>query len=171
MRMRRTVSPPLPADSFVLSQDPGKSPAHFSRLFVGAYERDQGPERLLPTEEVKNCAFHGVETVARPTLEQAATTGRLSEHASHGESAALSGRPALGPSLRPQSELSLWPGRTDETTDPGVAMFAADCWRRSKLECIASVPRSSWMFDEEESQERNGEATRASVKQEMANRA
>ncbi len=57
MTMRRTASPPLPADSFLLSQDPGKSPAHFSRLFVGAYERDQGPSSLLPTEEVKTELF------------------------------------------------------------------------------------------------------------------
>jgi len=57
MTMLRTVPPPLPAASFLLSRDVGKPPAHFSRLFVGAYERDQGPERLLPMEEVKTVLF------------------------------------------------------------------------------------------------------------------
>jgi hypothetical protein len=57
MTMLRTVSPPLPADSFLLSRDPGKTPAHFSHLFVAAYERDQGPDRLLPMEELKTVLF------------------------------------------------------------------------------------------------------------------
>lgn len=57
MTMLRTVSTSLPAPSFLLSQDPGKSPAHFSALFAGAYERDQTLERLLPMEEVKTLFF------------------------------------------------------------------------------------------------------------------
>ena len=38
----RTVSIPLPAASFLRSQDPGESPAHYSLLFAGAYERGDG---------------------------------------------------------------------------------------------------------------------------------
>ena len=57
MTMLRTVPPPLPADSFLLSRGVGKSPAHFSRLFAGAYERDLGTEHLLPMEEVRTVLF------------------------------------------------------------------------------------------------------------------
>ncbi len=53
MTMLRTVSAPLPTASFRRSQDPGKSPAHFSIPLAGAYERDRSLERLLPVEEVK----------------------------------------------------------------------------------------------------------------------
>ncbi len=56
MTMLRTVSTPLPAASFLLSQDYGESPARFSLRFGGAYERDQdseGLESLLPIREVK----------------------------------------------------------------------------------------------------------------------
>jgi len=57
MTMHRTVSTPLPAASFLLSQDPGKSPAHFSLLFARAYERDHSPERLPPMEGVRTFLF------------------------------------------------------------------------------------------------------------------
>ena len=53
MTMLRTVSPPLPDASFLLSQDPGKSPAHFSYILQGAYKRDQDLESLSPMREVK----------------------------------------------------------------------------------------------------------------------
>jgi hypothetical protein len=43
MTMHQTVSTPLPAASFLLSQDLGKSPALFSLLFAGAYERNPQP--------------------------------------------------------------------------------------------------------------------------------
>lgn len=52
-----TVSTPLPAASFLLSQDSGKFPAHFTFLFAGAYERDQGLESLLPVREVRTLYF------------------------------------------------------------------------------------------------------------------
>jgi hypothetical protein len=55
--MLQTVSPPLPADSFLLSRDLGKSAANFSRLFAGAYEPDDSLERLLPMETVKTVLF------------------------------------------------------------------------------------------------------------------
>ena len=55
--MLRTISIPLPTASFLLSQDPGKYPAHFSRLFAGAYERDNSLERLPKMEEVKTLFF------------------------------------------------------------------------------------------------------------------
>jgi hypothetical protein len=51
--MLRTVSTPSPAGSFLLSQGLSKSPADFSSVFAGAYERGPSVERLLPTEEVK----------------------------------------------------------------------------------------------------------------------
>jgi hypothetical protein len=52
----RTVSNPLLTASLVY-QDPRKSLAHFGHLFAGVYERDDGMERLLPTEEVKTLFF------------------------------------------------------------------------------------------------------------------
>lgn len=57
MMMHPTVSTPLPAASFLLSQDHGKSPARFSLLFAGAYERDHSLERLPPIVEVKTLIF------------------------------------------------------------------------------------------------------------------
>jgi hypothetical protein len=53
MTMSRTVSIPVLPRSFVLAQDPGKSPAHFNRLFVGVYQRDPGMEHFSPMDEVK----------------------------------------------------------------------------------------------------------------------
>jgi hypothetical protein len=53
MTMLRTVSIPSPAASFVLSQDPGKSNAHFSLLVARAYDRDYSLEHLSPMDEVK----------------------------------------------------------------------------------------------------------------------
>lgn len=53
MTIQRTVSTPMLAPSFVLLQDPGKSPAYFSRLFVGAYEGDHSLKYLSPMDEVK----------------------------------------------------------------------------------------------------------------------
>jgi hypothetical protein len=57
MAMLPTVSTALPAGSTVLSQDTGKSPARFNRLFVGAYESDPSLGQLLPMERVKNLLF------------------------------------------------------------------------------------------------------------------
>lgn len=53
MPMLRTVPVRLPAASFLLPQGPGKSPAHFGRLFAGAYEGDHSLKSLLAMEEVK----------------------------------------------------------------------------------------------------------------------
>lgn len=53
MTMHRTVSPALPAARFLLSQDLGKSPAHFSLLFVGAYQRDPTLDHFSPMDKVK----------------------------------------------------------------------------------------------------------------------
>lgn len=56
--MLRTVSTPLPTTSFLLYQDPGKSPAHLSYLFVGGNELDPGLELLLPPiKEVKTLLY------------------------------------------------------------------------------------------------------------------
>jgi len=55
--MLRTVSTALPVASFLQDEDPGKSPAHFSRLFVGAYQSDHSLERLPPMEHVKILFF------------------------------------------------------------------------------------------------------------------
>jgi hypothetical protein len=57
MTMLRTVSIPLPAPSFMPSQDHGKSPADSSLLFVGAYERDDSLDRLSPMVKVKTLMF------------------------------------------------------------------------------------------------------------------
>ena len=51
--MVRTVPAPFLFPSFPLSESPGKSVAHFSYLFVGAYERDQSLESLSPMREAK----------------------------------------------------------------------------------------------------------------------
>jgi hypothetical protein len=53
MTMVRMVPAPLIAPSFPLSESSGKSAAHFSYLFVGAYARDQSLESLSPMREVK----------------------------------------------------------------------------------------------------------------------
>jgi hypothetical protein len=53
MTMPRTVSIPLLAPSFLLTQDPGKSPAHVSALFLGAYQGDPSLEHFSPMDEVK----------------------------------------------------------------------------------------------------------------------
>src|SRR6266852_1260767 len=50
LTMFRTVSTPLPAASFLLSQDPGKSRAHFSVVFAGAAEGDRNLKPLAPME-------------------------------------------------------------------------------------------------------------------------
>lgn len=47
------VPAPLLATSFLLSEDPGKSSAHFNYQFAGAYERDQSPGSLLPMHVVR----------------------------------------------------------------------------------------------------------------------
>lgn len=53
MKMPRTVSIPLMTSSFLLSQDPGKSPAHFSLQFAGVYKRDPSLDHFSPMDEVK----------------------------------------------------------------------------------------------------------------------
>ncbi len=57
MAMLPMVSTAFPAGSTLLSQDTGKSPAHFNRLYVGAYECDTSLGQLLPMERVKNLLF------------------------------------------------------------------------------------------------------------------
>jgi hypothetical protein len=57
MAMLPTAPTALAARSTLLYQDPGNSPGHFNRLFVGAYERDPTLEGLLPMERVKNLVF------------------------------------------------------------------------------------------------------------------
>jgi hypothetical protein len=52
-----TVSTPLTAASFLLSQDPGRSSAGFSILFARADERDRSLPLLPPTEELKTVFF------------------------------------------------------------------------------------------------------------------
>jgi len=53
LTMLPTVSPSSLAASFLLYQDPGKFPIHFSRLSFGAYEPDHGLTRLPGMEVVK----------------------------------------------------------------------------------------------------------------------
>jgi len=52
MTMHRTGSA-LPVAYLLLTQDPGKSPARFNLLFVGAYDRDTSLEHLSGMDEVK----------------------------------------------------------------------------------------------------------------------
>jgi hypothetical protein len=53
MTMSRTVSIPLLNPPFLLSQAPGKFPAHFSLMFAGAYQRELSLEHFAPMDEVK----------------------------------------------------------------------------------------------------------------------
>jgi hypothetical protein len=55
--MFRMVAFSLPAASFLLSQDPGRSPSQFSLQFTGASQPDRGLQLLPPTEEVKTVFF------------------------------------------------------------------------------------------------------------------
>ena len=94
----------------------------------------------------------------------------------------LESKRRVRPVLRLQSELSLWPGRADGTPETGMAVSVAHCWHCPKLDCIASTSMSSWMFDEEESQERiqrsdtcrrqerNGEAAHGNVRTRRRNK-
>jgi hypothetical protein len=91
-------------------------------------------------------------------------------------------KPECGPLLWLQPEVSLWPRCADGSPDPRIAVSVADCWHGSKLNCIASVSMSSWMFDEEECQERirrndtrqhqerNGEAAHGKVRTRRGNK-
>jgi hypothetical protein len=53
----RMVSTPVPIASFLLSPNRGESPAHFSRLFAGAYEPGHNLERLPQIQQTKNLIF------------------------------------------------------------------------------------------------------------------
>jgi|SRR5271166_2022450 len=53
MTIPRTVSIPSLTSSFLLSKDPGQSPAHFSPRFAEAYQRDLSLEHFSPMDEVK----------------------------------------------------------------------------------------------------------------------
>jgi hypothetical protein len=57
MTTLRTVSIPLPAASFLRSQDLGESPAYYSLLFARAYERDDHLEHLSQMVKEKSSAF------------------------------------------------------------------------------------------------------------------
>jgi hypothetical protein len=53
----RTVSAPSVNASFLLKQDPAKSPGRFTYIFAGASKREYGTERLPSTDEVKTLLF------------------------------------------------------------------------------------------------------------------
>jgi hypothetical protein len=55
--MLRTVAIPVPPASFLLYQDPGRPPVHFSYLFAGATELDPGTELLLSVKKVKTLFY------------------------------------------------------------------------------------------------------------------
>ena len=70
MTMVRTAPTSLLAPSLLLPEDPGKSVTHFSYVFAGTYERDQGLEgleSLSPMREVKTVS-HAVASAARASL-------------------------------------------------------------------------------------------------------
>ena len=140
----RAESTPLLAPSFLLARNREKSLAHSSLRFPGPYDRDQAGASLAGGK-AQDFDFHAVEPAARPTLGREAPAGRLSEYAGYSEwavwrfrvrrhaglsssSTKFSGWVAFGPSLRPQSELSFWPGRADATPVPGMEESAADLW-------------------------------------------
>jgi hypothetical protein len=47
------LTPSAPWPSTLLSPDPGKSSAHFSLMFAGAYQRDYNLQHFSPMDEVK----------------------------------------------------------------------------------------------------------------------
>jgi hypothetical protein len=53
----RTVSAPSLNASFLLKQDPAKSPGRFTNIFAGASKREYGMESLPPTDKVKTLLF------------------------------------------------------------------------------------------------------------------
>lgn len=57
MTILPTESAPLPTVSFLVRQNPGKSPAHFTWQFAGTYERDHSLDPLPPIERVKTLFF------------------------------------------------------------------------------------------------------------------
>jgi hypothetical protein len=57
LTMLRTVSSPVPPSSFLLYQDPGNPPVHFSYLFAGATELDPGTELLPSVTKVKTLFY------------------------------------------------------------------------------------------------------------------
>jgi hypothetical protein len=57
MTILPTASAPLPTASFLLPQNSGESPAHFTWQFAGTYESDHSLERLLPMEKVRTLFF------------------------------------------------------------------------------------------------------------------
>ena len=57
MTILPTVLAPLPTASFLLPQNPGKSPAHFTWQFAGSYERDHSLEPPPRIEKVRTLFF------------------------------------------------------------------------------------------------------------------
>jgi hypothetical protein len=53
MTIPRAVSIPSLTPSLLLSQDPGKSPAHFSVQLAGIYQRDPSLNQFSPVDQVK----------------------------------------------------------------------------------------------------------------------
>ena len=160
----RAESTPLLAPSFLLSQDRENALAYSSLRFPGPVEGDLGLELLSPVIKIKTLILTQVSLPLVQLWDGKLEAGRLSEYTAHSERAVwrstkFSGRVAFGPFLRPQSELSFWPGRTDATPEAGMAVCAANCGRPSKLNYIAVVWKSRWMFDEEESRLRNTRGT------------
>jgi hypothetical protein len=48
---------PLPTGSFLVPQNPGKSPPHFTWQFAGTYERDHSLELRPPMEKIRTLFF------------------------------------------------------------------------------------------------------------------
>jgi hypothetical protein len=53
----RPTSAPSPKASFLLKQDPEKSPARFSYLFAGANDPEYSMDRLPPTDDIKTLLY------------------------------------------------------------------------------------------------------------------
>jgi hypothetical protein len=150
MTMQRTVSTSLPVAHFLLSQNSGKFPAHFSLLFAGAYQREPGLEQFSPMDEVKTLTLtqsslplfqlwggrlqlDAFQSTLRGQNMQLGPLGYMGYRGLSSDAPKLSRRATFGPFLRIQPELSLRPGLADKTPDPGMAAYDPICWCCSEM--------------------------------------
>ena len=137
MTILPTVLAPLPTASFLLPQNPGKSPAHFTWQFAGSYERDHSLEPPPRIEKVRTLFF----TQSNLPITQL-WSGRL--HLDAFQDTLHYSEPTFVPSLRPQCELSLWPGHEGGTPHLVMAGVIANRSHRSKLNCVCLAQFSAF---------------------------
>ena len=137
MTILPTVLAPLPTASFLLPQNPGKSPAHFTWQFAGSYERDHSLEPPPRTEKVRTLFF----TQSSLPITQL-WSGRLHLDAFQNTLTIQNQRSFHRSGL--SCELSLWPGREGGTPHPVMAESIANRSHRSKLNCICLAQFSAF---------------------------